>query len=147
MNDVQTLGNTYEDTHVTDTLEYRGFTINFYFDDEQKQFYTYWLGKRIEFGVCNTSYKLDMEYIVDTEVDLITYITRDLKFTREAGLFRLSFFKNGGYIDAGLYQNERLVKVFSIDTDLPNSSNYLTATPKKIQLMEDALKFIKNNLK
>lgn len=147
MNDIQTLGNTYENTHEVGELDYRGFKLKFYFDEIEKQYYTYWQGKRIDFGICNSLYNSDMEYIIDKELNLITYITRDLNFSREGGMFELSYFKNGGYIDVGLYQGGRLIKVFNVDLNLPDSSNYLVATPDKIKLMEEALNFIKNNLR
>lgn len=144
MNDIQALGNTYEDTHVVDCLNYRGFHINFYLDEVQGQYYTYWQGKRIDFGVYNTSYKNDMEYLIDRELDLITFITEKYEINPISGKYRLAFFKNNGYYDAGLYENGRLVYIINTDLQQRTADNYLEEGPAIKALIQAALLYLEN---
>lgn len=54
-----------EKEEVVSSMEYKGFKLNFYFDDYGQQFYTKFNGEIISFGTFNSNYKEEAKYIID----------------------------------------------------------------------------------
>ena len=48
---------------INETLDYRGYHVDFYFDDPGQQIYTVFEGEEIGFGAYNSNYIDDMKYI------------------------------------------------------------------------------------
>lgn len=85
-----------------DFLDYRGFNLDFYYDEQTQQFYTIWENEVLPFGRVNTEYKNEMKSIIDCKLDTIF---KD-KFTK------LEYFENGGNRDIRLIYNKRILKVY-----------------------------------
>ncbi len=100
-----------EELKIVDSLDYRGFHVDFYDDDPGQQVYTNWEGRTVGFGAFNLQYKEDMKCLIDEKLDLITRFP-ELENIHGA---KLSWFYNGnGYQDIGLYYRSRLIRVFLV---------------------------------
>lgn len=61
------------DEKVVDSLDYRGFHVDFLNDDYGQQVYTIWEGAELGFGAYNTMYKEDMKGLIDNKLDVVSY--------------------------------------------------------------------------
>ena len=96
------------------SLDYRGYHVDFYFDDPGQQVYAIFENETISFGSYNDGWEEEMKWIIDEHLDVIT---RD--FGEEFFGTTLRWFDNGGHQDIGLYYKTRLIKVWvSVDRDL-----------------------------
>lgn len=95
-----------------DTLDYRGFKINFYEDQLGRQLVSVWRNQLLEFGSDSTSYREDMMLIIDDYLDTIT------RFKEYPGLHgsKLAYFQNGGYRDIQLSYKGRLLKLYLLQS-------------------------------
>lgn len=110
------------------SLDYRGFHVDFYFDDPGQQVYTVFENEMISFGSYNDHWEDDMKYIIDDKLDIITRDFGDDFFGAE-----LKWFKNAGHEDIGLYYKMRLIKV------------YACANRNSVNLDSDALEKLKSD--
>lgn len=91
-----------------DTLEYRGFRVDFYEDVSGHQLIAIWENKIFQFGVYNTMAKEDMKLVIDDYLDTIT------RFEEQPAFYgaKLGYFQNGAFSDVRLIYCGRLLKVF-----------------------------------
>ena len=104
---------------ISDTLDYRGYHIDFYYDDYGQSFYTFFENEEISFGSFNSNYKEEMEYLIDKKLDSICW------FEEFPGA-KLEWFFNGlsGARDIRLLYKTRLLKVFLVaDPESVNTEN------------------------
>lgn len=64
---------------IADSMDYRGFHLDFYVDDYGQQFYTKFNNEIISFGSYNSCYKEDSKCIIDKYLDEIPTNSWDLK--------------------------------------------------------------------
>lgn len=91
-----------------DTLEYRGFRVDFYEDVSGHQLIAVWENNIFEFGVYNTQAREDMKLIIDDHLDTIT------RFEEQPAFYgaKLERFQNAGFSDIRLIYRGRLLKVW-----------------------------------
>ncbi len=120
----------------TDTLDYRGYHIDFYDDDYGQQVYTYWEDKELGFGAFNMGYKDDMKYLIDKKIDTIAEIPG---FKGAV----LEYFDNVTNRDVRLRYRLRTIKVYLTSND--NEDFYTNYLSKETidELTADAVKVLK----
>lgn len=92
-------------------VNYRGYELGIWDDDNGQQFYTYINDEEIGFGSFNTNFQDDLEFLVDMRLDFIfDYGDWDLD------LFggHLQWFNNGGHRDIELVYRQRILKIWVI---------------------------------
>lgn len=89
------------------SLDYRGYHVDFYFDDPGQQVYAVFENEVISFGSYNDNWEDDMKWIIDERLDVIT---RD--FGEDYPGVDLRWFNNGDHQDIGLYYKRRLIYVW-----------------------------------
>ena len=89
------------------SLDYRGFHVDFYFDDPGQQVYAVFENEVISFGSYNENWEDDMKWIIDERLDVITQ-----DFGEDYAGTCLRWFDNGGHQDIGLYYKRRLIYVW-----------------------------------
>ena len=99
-----------KEKEVCDTLDYRGFHIDFYNDDYGQQVYTNWEGKELGFGTYNFNYKEDMMYLIDDKLDIITRFP-ELQNESIYGA-KLEWFTERNKRDIKLVYRSALVKIY-----------------------------------
>lgn len=113
-NDISTSTNqnyeyTFKDIIIPVTsVNYRGYNIPIYLDEQAQQFYCYWENQKLEFGAYNMEYASDLESMIDRKLDVI------YTFDEDSGYFgtRLEWFDNNGNRDIKLLYRGRILKVF-----------------------------------
>jgi len=117
---------------IVDTLDYRGFHIDFYNDDYGQQVYTIFEGETLNFGAYNTNYIDDMKYVIDNKLDVIT----NFKSLRKKEIYGAELrWKNDNAII--LTQRGEIKATY-------NHLNRKTITKDRIkQIITDASKFLK----
>ncbi len=97
-----------------DTLEYRGFRVNFYEDFSGHQLIAVWENKIFEFGVYNTQAREDMKLIINEHLDTIT------RFEEQPAFYgaKLERFQNAGFSDVRLLYRGRVLGVWPEPSDL-----------------------------
>ena len=125
-----------EENKPVETLDYRGFHVEFFNDDYGQQVYTNWEGQELGFGAYNFGYKEDMKYIIDKKLDFIARIS-------EYPGAELSYFENFAYRDVKLTYRLRTIKVYLMSNgkEDPNS-DYLT-DEITVMLIADATRVLK----
>lgn len=118
-------------------VEYRGFSIPIYQDDEGQQFYCIWEGQELGFGAYNTDFVDDLKDLIDRKLDIV------YTFDLESGFFgaRLEWFDNAGNRDIRLLYRGRILKVFLIET-VKSSTDLKEALPYIIQDAMILLEFL-----
>ena len=99
-----------EEKEVCDTLDYRGFHIDFYNDDYGQQVYTFWEGKELGFGTYNFNYKEDMMYLIDDKLDIITRFPELQKESIYGA--KLEWFTERNKRDIKLTYKSNLIKIY-----------------------------------
>ena len=87
-------------------LDYRGYHIEFFPDNEANQMCTIWEDKKVGFGVNNVNYLEDMKRLIDSKLDLIYEIKNISPY------LRLKYFNNNGNRDIKLEYRGRLLKIY-----------------------------------
>jgi hypothetical protein len=118
---------------VVDTLDYRGFTLEFYEDLSGRQLVTIWKGLLFEFGRDNMSYRDDAKLLVDYHLDTITRFEDKPEFYGS----KLEYFQNGSFSDIRLIFKGRILKVYCC------SSNSRSPDTERAAI-EDALFVLSN---
>jgi hypothetical protein len=97
-----------------DTLEYRGFRVDFYEELSGHQLIAVWENKIFEFGVYNTQALEDMKLVIDDHLDTIT------RFSEQPAFYgaKLERFQNAGFSDVRLWFKGRLLGVWPEPSDL-----------------------------
>ena len=122
-----------------DTIEYRGFTIEFLSDPAGVQCFGKCNNWLVDLGLNNIYYKEDMCRFIDRQLDLIT----DFRDSPNFAGAQLSYFNNSGYRDIKLTYKSRLIKCFLAVG--PVDETWLISESKKI-LLNSGLLEIENNL-
>lgn len=100
------------------TIEYRGFKIPIYRDDDGQQFYAAFPSEKYKgtwdilgFGAFNMNYEDDVRYLIDQRLDVI--------YTFSYPYFGavLEYFDNVGYRDIRLKYRRRTLKVYAVLSD------------------------------
>jgi hypothetical protein len=118
---------------VVDTLDYRGFTLEFYEDLSGRQLVTIWKGLLFEFGRDNMSYRDDAKLLIDDHLDTISRFEDKPEFWGA----KLQYFQNGSFSDIRLIFKGRILKVYCC------SSNSRSADTERA-VIEDALFVLSN---
>lgn len=111
-------------------VHYRGYTVPIYLDNEGQQFYCYLDGQEVDFGAYNTNYVEDLEYLIDTKLDVISTFS---EYPEYFGA-RLEWFDNNGFRDIQLLYRGRILEVF-----LSTSPEFKLTEEVKDQLIERSL--------
>lgn len=90
---------------IIDTLNYRGFVLHFFMNDDRQEIFTIIDNSLVYFGQCNADYKKDACNLVDLKLDVISQISPEGK---------LLWFQNGGYRDIKLIYKTRIVKIWLV---------------------------------
>lgn len=92
-----------------DSFSYRGIDIGFYEDTSGHQITAIWDDKLYQFGVYNTSYRDDMQIIIDDYLDTIT------RFEKQPAFYgsKLEYFDNAGFRDVRLIYRGRVLGVWT----------------------------------
>ena len=93
-----------------DTIEYRGFTIEFLSDPAGVQCFGKCKDWLVDLGLNNIYYKEDMCRFIDRQLDLITDFRDSPNFVGA----QLSYFNNSGYRDIRLTYKGRILKIFLV---------------------------------
>ena len=93
-----------------DTIEYRGFTIDFLSDPAGVQCFGKCNDWLVDLGLNNIYYKEDMCRFIDRQLDLITDFRDSPNFVGA----KLEYFHNGDYRDIRLLYKGRLIKCFLV---------------------------------
>ena len=93
-----------------DTIEYRGFTIDFLSDPAGVQCFGKCNDWLVDLGLNNIYYKEDMCRFIDRQLDLITDFRDSPNFVGA----NLEYFHNGDYRDIRLLYKGRLIKCFLV---------------------------------
>lgn len=136
---------------VIDTLEYRGYHVDFYNDDFGQQVYTYFDGEEIGFGTYNFNYKDDMKYIIDNKLDVISNFSE----LQDEGIYgaQARWFINSGYDDIQVIYKGRIIYIILVgDRENKDGKAYLKQHEEtikmllKIQLLERRLTRLEKDL-
>lgn len=113
-----------------DTLEYRGFRVDFYEELSGHQLIAVWENKIYEFGVYNTQAREDMKLIIDDHLDTIT------RFEEQPAFYgaKLERFQNAGFWDIRLWYRGRLLGVW------PDSVDLMRIEDQAVELILDELR-------
>ena len=122
-----------------DTIEYRGFTIEFLSDPAGVQCFGKCNDWLVDLGLNNIYYKEDMSRFLDRQLDLIT----DFRDSPNFAGAQLSYFNNNGFRDIKLLYKGRLIKCFLVAG--PVDETWIISESKKI-LINSGLLEIENNL-
>ena len=87
-------------------VDYRGYHIEFFPDNEANQMCAMWENKKVGFGVNYVNYVEDVERMIDSKLDLI-YVIKNLSPN-----LRLKYFNNGGNRDIKLEYRGRILKIY-----------------------------------
>jgi len=98
---------------IDEELDYRGYHVDFYFDDPGQQIYTVFEGEEIGFGAYNSNYIDDMKHIIDNKLDVVTRFPE----LKDQGVYgaELRWFDNNGYDDLQLTHRSRVIKIYLLD--------------------------------
>lgn len=118
---------------VVDTLDYRGFTLEFYEDLSGRQLVTIWKGLLFEFGRDNMSYRDDAKLLIDDHLDTISRFEDKPEFWGA----KLQYFQNGSFSDIRLIFKGRILKVYCCSSNLRSPDTERAA-------VEDALLVLSN---
>lgn len=93
---------------LAETLSYRGLTFEVYYDPLKDQFYTFYDGDQLDFGLNNYDYTKDLKKFIDLKLDCIKLFNgfRSILF----------YYNNAGTRDIKLVQQRRLLKVYLLDS-------------------------------
>jgi hypothetical protein len=69
---VYTISATEDGEQYVAEVNYRGYTIPIFLDEAGQQFYCYLDGQEVDLGAYNTDYVEDLEYLIDTKLDVIS---------------------------------------------------------------------------
>lgn len=120
-----------------DTIEYRGFTIEFLSDPAGVQCFGKCKDWLVDLGLNNIYYKEDMCRFIDRQLDLIT----DFRDSPNFAGARLSYFNNSGYRDIRLTYKGRILKIFLVAG--PVNETWIISESEKILinsgLLEDVV--------
>lgn len=97
-----------------DSFSYRGIEVGFYEDASGHQITAIWEDKLFQFGVYNTSYRDDMQMIIDDYLDTITRFEEQTSFYGS----KLEYFQNAGFRDVRLLYRGRILKVWAEPSNL-----------------------------
>jgi hypothetical protein len=111
-----------------DTIEYRGYEINFLSDPAGVNCFAQWNGQLIDLGLSNIYYKEDVCRIIDRKLDLITDFRDSPNFIGA----RLEYFNNSTSRDIKLSYKGRILKVFLVVG--PVNETILISESKKLLL-------------
>lgn len=116
-------------------LDYRGYHVDFLFDDAGQQAIAEFDNEIISFGAYNTWYKDEMKDIIDRKLDTIC----DSLNTFGA---KLMYFDNAGYRDAKLMYRQRVMKIYLL------ADEYTEEEWAKVKedMIEDSNKFLSETL-
>lgn len=97
-----------DDKDLVTFVNYRGYNVPIYLDEQAQQFYCYWENQKLDFGAYNMEYASDLEGMIDRKLDVI------YTFDKDSGYFgaRLEWFDNNGNRDIKLLYRGRILKVF-----------------------------------
>jgi hypothetical protein len=98
-----------------DSFSYRGIDVGFYEDASGHQITAIWEDKLFQFGVYNTSYRDDMQIIIDDYLDTIT------RFEEQPAFYgaKLEYFDNAGFRDVRLIYRGRILGVWTDASEVP----------------------------
>lgn len=113
-----------------DTLEYRGFRINFWENPAENEIFTIWYDQYLGFGVGNTQYQEDTKLLIDAELDLISKFEN---LEDRVGC-RLKWFWNGYSRDIKLTHRDRVIKVWLVEDSSKVDLKKIIAEAEKILL-------------
>ena len=101
-----------EKDKIDEVLDYRGYHVDFYFDDPGQQIYTVFDGEEIGFGAYNSNYIDDMKYIIDNKLDTITNFPE----LQKEGIYgaELRWFDNAGWDDIKLTYKGRIIHIYTV---------------------------------
>lgn len=121
-----------------DSLDYRGYHVDFYDDDYGQQVYTKWEGREFSFGSFNTGYKEDMKYLIDKEIDTIA----EIPGFKGASLM---YFDNVTHRDVKLVYRLRTIKVYLTSKAKDRNDFYTNYLSKETidELIADSIKVLK----
>jgi hypothetical protein len=122
-----------------DTIEYRGFTIEFLSDPAGVQCFGKCKDWLVDLGLNNIYYKEDMCRFIDRQLDLITDFRDSPNFVGA----KLEYFHNGDYRDIRLSYKCRVLKIFLVAG--PVDETWIISESQKI-LIASGLLEIANNL-
>lgn len=122
-----------------DTIEYRGFIIDFLSDPAGVQCFGKCNDWLVDLGLNNIYYKEDMCRFIDRQLDLITDFRDSPNFVGA----KLEYFRNGEYRDIKLSYMGRILKIFLVAGSVDEI--WLISESKKI-LSNSGLLEIENNL-
>lgn len=111
-----------------DTIEYRGFTIDFLSDPAGVQCFGKCNSWLVDLGLNNIYYKEDMCRFIDRQLDLITDFRDSPNFVGA----KLEYFHNGDYRDVRLSYQGRILKIFLVAG--PVNETWLISESKKIMI-------------
>lgn len=119
-----------KETKLDESLDYRGFHVDFYLDEHGQQVYTIFNGKEISFGAFNSNYINDMKYVIDNHLDLITTFNN----LQAKGVYggSLWWFDNSGYDDIKLEYRGRIIAIYTL------GDRALFTGPQKEIILHDA---------
>lgn len=116
-----------------DTIEYRGFTIDFLSDPAGVQCFGKCKDWLVDLGLNNIYYKEDMSRFIDRQLDLITDFRDSPNFVGA----QLSYFNNNGFRDIKLSYKGRIIKIFLVAG--PVDETWLISESKKILINSGSL--------
>ena len=120
-----------------DTIEYRGFTIDFLSDPAGVQCFGKCNDWLVDLGLNNIYYKEDMSRFIDRQLDLIT----DFRDSPNFAGAQLSYFNNNGFRDIKLSYKGRILKIFLVAGSV--NETWIISESKKILinsgLLEDMI--------
>ena len=124
-----------EKDKLDESLDYRGYHVDFYFDDPGQQIYTVFEGKEIGFGSYNSNYIQDMKYIIDNKLDVVTQFPE----LKDRGVYgaELRWFDNAGHDDLQLTHRSRIIAIYLMGSRdaFRGPQKEITITDAKYRLM------------
>ena len=119
-----------------DTIEYRGFTIDFLSDPAGAQCFGKCSDWLVDLGLNNIYYKEDMCRFIDRRLDLIT----DFRDSPDFAGAQLFYFNNGGHRDIKLSYKGRILKIFLVAG--PVDETWIISESKKILINSGLLEAV-----
>lgn len=116
-----------------DTIEYRGYEVNFLSDPMGVQCFAQWQDKLIDLGLNNLYYREDICKFIDRKLDLITDFRDYPNFIGA----KLEYFNNGGFRDIKLSYKGRLIKCFLVAGDV--NENWIISESERLLLASGLL--------
>lgn len=114
-----------------DSLDYRGFHLDFFTFDNQ-QIFAVFNATKLDLGICNNDYKEDAIKMIDARLDLICLFSPGGK---------LMWFQNGSARDIKLDYKNRVLKIWLVnDPNLVNLEKIKLDAGKIIHKFEKILK-------